>query len=71
MKTLQLYHNGKEILATDGIMYVDGRFNHRSIVNAVKERNNRYEKNFPHKVATEFGIYAGRIGSAIVNKHSL
>ena len=54
---LQLFTNNKEILATDGIMHVDGRFNIYSIANAVRQRNERFAKNFPHKVATEFAVY--------------
>jgi hypothetical protein len=71
MKTLQLFRDGKEILASDGIMYVDGRFNHRNIVKAVNERNTRYAKNFPHKIATSFSIYANRIGGNMSKQYIL
>lgn len=56
---LQLFINDKEIIATDGIMHVDGRFNLYSIANAVRERNERFKKNFPHKVCDGFAIYKG------------
>jgi len=54
---LQLFINDKEIIASDGIMHVDGRFNIYSIANAVRERNKRFTKNFPHKVCDGFAMY--------------
>lgn len=57
MKILQLFTNDTEIIASDGIMYVDGRFNLCSIANAVRERNARVAKNFPYKVCDGFAIY--------------
>lgn len=71
MKTLQLFKDGKQILASDGIMYVDGRFNASSIKQAVIERNTRYAKNFPHKLADGFATYSGRIGSQLSSIHSI
>lgn len=71
MKTLQLFRDGKEILGSDGIMYVDGRFNHYNIVTSVIERNNSYAKNFPHKVATSFAIYNGRIGGTMGKQYTI
>lgn len=59
MKKLQLFINGKEIIASDGLMYVDGRFNISSVKNAVIERNNKYAANFPNKVANGFSFYKG------------
>ena len=64
MKTLQLFKDGKELLGTDGIMYVDGRFNLPNIKQAVINRNKTFAKNFPHKVADSFAIYSGRIGGS-------
>jgi len=56
-RLLQLFdEEGKEILASDGIMYVDGRYNMNNVIEAVKERNKRM-KNFPHKIAYSFAIY--------------
>ena len=66
--TLQLFKDGDEILASDGIMYVDGRFNKYSIIKAVRERNRRYAANFPHKIADSFAIYNGRIGGTMGRK---
>lgn len=63
MKIIQLFKDGKQIIATDGIMYIDGRFNAASIYREVRARNNRFAQNFPHKVADQYAIYAGRIGS--------
>lgn len=60
MKTLQLFKNNKEIIATDGIMYVDGRFNMKSIRLEVNNRNSRMI-NFPSKIADSFAIYKGSI----------
>jgi len=65
MKILQLFKDGSEIIASDGIMYVDGRFNMNSIINEVYDRNSKM-KNFPHKIADSFAIYTGgRIGSSL------
>lgn len=71
MKTLQLFKDGKELLGSDSCMYVDGRFNMSSIVNAVKERNEHFAKNFPHKTADSFAIYQGRIGSSLSKRYIL
>lgn len=67
MKTLQLFKDGKEILASDGIMYVDGRLNLANIKLAVISRNKRFAKNFPHKIADSFAIYHNRIGGTMYN----
>lgn len=62
---LQLFVDGSEILGSDGIMYVDGRFNMCSIVLAVKERNKRMV-NFPPKVCDSFAMYNGRTIGTII-----
>ena len=67
MKTLQLFKDGKQIMASDGIMYVDGRFNLSNIKQEVIARNKRYAANFPHKIADSFAVYRGRIGSQLGN----
>lgn len=54
---IQLFKDGKEIAATDGIMYVDGRYTIESTKQAVHVRNGRFKKNFPHKLADSFAIY--------------
>jgi hypothetical protein len=56
MKKLQLTQNGKEIIATNGVLYVDGRFNIQSIKSEVLRRNERFKANFPHKLADGFII---------------
>lgn len=71
MKKIQLFRDGKEIIASDGIMYVDGRYNLHNIINAVRERNKSFAANFPHKIADSFAIYSGRIGSNLSKKYSL
>ncbi len=63
MNRIQLVRNGIEIIATDGQMYIDGRWNLSTIKYEVSKRNNRFQKNFPDKIATAF-IYKG-------NTHSL
>lgn len=64
MKTLQLFKQGKEILGSDGIMYVDGRLNATNIRREVVKRNERYAKNFPHRLADSYAISwnFGKIG---------
>ena len=62
MKILQLYKDGKEIIASDGIMYIDGRLNLSNIKRAVIERNKRFAVNFPHKIVDSFAVYQNRIG---------
>jgi len=53
---IQLKKDGNDIIATDGIMYVDGRLGLSKVIEEVKKRNKRFEKNFPHKVADAFEI---------------
>ena len=65
MKILQLFKDGQEIIASDGIMYVDGRLNLYNIISEVEQRNNRYKDNFPHKIADGFAIYQNRIGGKL------
>lgn len=55
---VQLFRDGKEIIASDGIMYIDGRINAYNVRQKVLERNQRYSKNFPHKVCDSYRIYA-------------
>ena len=64
MKKLQLFRDGKEIMATDGIMHVDGRLNLSNTIAAVKSRNEQFAANFPHKIADSFAIYTNRIGGS-------
>ena len=67
MRYLQLFKDDKELLGSDGIMCIDGRLNNASIYKCVKERNDRYKANFPHKVADKYAIYSNRIGSGLSN----
>jgi len=60
MKILQLFKDGKEIIASDGILYVDGRLNADNVINEVHKRNERFV-NFPHKICDSFAIYSGSI----------
>jgi hypothetical protein len=70
-KYIQLFRENKEILGSDGIMRVDGRLNNISIYWEVVKRNKRFERNFPHKIAQEFAVYSGRIGSNLLNKTTI
>ena len=54
MKRLILTIDNKDILGSDGLMYIDGRLNLNSIKQRVKQRNEKYMKNFPHKIADGF-----------------
>lgn len=54
MQRIILTKQGEDILGSDGLMYVDGRLNLSNVIEKVKERNKRYSKNFPHKVADGF-----------------
>lgn len=56
----QLYRQGNEIPATDGQMYIDRRLNVYNARRAVISRNERFTKNFPHKIADAF-YYKGQI----------
>ena len=66
MKRILLTINGKEILGSDGLMHIDGRFNLTSIKREVRERNKRLERNFPHKVCDGF-FFAGEHLNPISN----
>lgn len=58
MTTIYLYDkNKKPILGSDGAMYVDGR---KRFAPQIMERNARYKRNFPHKVASYYSVSSGR-----------
>jgi len=42
-------------------MFIDGRYNRISQINTVEQRNERFKKNFPHKVADGFYIVDERL----------
>lgn len=67
---IQLYKEGKEIMASDGIMIVDGRLNNSSIYRMVRQRNNRFAE-FPNKIADSYAIYTDRIGSKLLKINTL
>ena len=56
---LQLYKNNQAMIATDGVMCVDGRYTIENIKAQVRERNKSLKKNFPHKLVDSFTIYKG------------
>jgi hypothetical protein len=58
MKKIILKKNGCDLLGSDSLMYVDGRFKLSNVIKEVEKRNKRYSKNFPHKVADSF-YFAG------------
>jgi len=41
----------REMIASDGRMWVDGRLNYDNILDEIAKRNSAFRKNFPHKVA--------------------
>jgi hypothetical protein len=59
---IQLYKNKIEMLGSDGIMCIDGRWSISTIINKVHERNEKFSE---YKKCTSFGIYANKIGSKI------
>lgn len=61
MKRIILTQNGNDILGSDGLMYIDGRLSLCNIKSKVKERNERYSKNFPHKIADGFYVAGERL----------
>ena len=70
-KYIQLFRDGKELLGSDGIMVIDGRLNNSSIYRQVRQRNNSFAANFPHKVATSYAIYTSRIGSKLLMQNNI
>lgn len=51
-----LFRDKKEILGSDGLMKIDGRYNLSSIRQTIIDRNKRVVKNFPHEVADAYAI---------------
>ena len=58
-----LRRNGRDLMGSDQLMYIDGRLNVSNAIEAVKQRNNRYKKNFPHKVADSFYFVDDRLNA--------
>ena len=58
MKRVILTQNNADILGSDGLMYIDGRLNLQNVKSKIKQRNERYAKNFAHKIADGF-YFAG------------
>lgn len=54
MTKIILTIDGRDILGSDGLMYIDGRKNLYNQILEVKKRNKTYAKNFPNKVANGF-----------------
>jgi hypothetical protein len=61
MKRIILTKNGNDILGSDGLMYIDGRLCLYNIKSKVRERNTKFSKNFPHKIADGFYIAGERL----------
>lgn len=61
MKKIILYRNGESLMGTDQLMNINGRYNLDSIVRLVEERNARFAKNFPNKVADGFRFCDDRL----------
>ena len=49
-----LTQESKDIIGSDGLMIVDGRFNLQSVILEVEKRNKSMQKNFKHKIADGF-----------------
>ena len=58
-----LRRNGKDLMGSDQLIYIDGRLNVSNAIRTVKERNERYKKNFPHKVADSFYFVDDRLNA--------
>lgn len=58
---IQLYQQADPktpIIASDGLLHVDGRLNRQNILLAIEERNRKFKKHFPHKMAAaKFTIF--------------
>lgn len=72
MTKIILTIDGKDILGSDGLMYIDGRKNLYNQIMEIKERNKTYAKNFPNKIAN--GYYKvndrlERVSSTITFEH--
>lgn len=61
MGKIILTKKGRDIIGSDGLMYIDGRFNLNSIKLQVIKRNKSYQKNFPHKIADGFYFVSERL----------
>jgi len=64
-----LRKNGKDLLGSDGLIYIDGRISVMGAMNTVKKINENRLKNFPHKVADSFYFVGKNLNSisAIIN----
>ena len=51
-----LFRDKKEILGSDGLIKIDGRYNLSSIRQTIIDRNKRVVKNFPNEVADAYVI---------------
>ena len=56
-----LFRDKKEILGSDGLMKIDGRYNLSSIRQTIIDRNKRVVKNFPNEVADAYAICDERL----------
>lgn len=59
--TLQLTRGEKDIMGSDGIMKMDGRFNMESVKEKVRLRNFSFKEKFPHKIADGFFFTTDRL----------
>jgi hypothetical protein len=61
MRKIILTINNVDIIGSDGLLYVDGRYNIESIKEFIRARNYRLKKNFPHKVCDGFYFVNDRL----------
>lgn len=73
MKRIILTQKGRDILGSDGLLLIDGRFNLDSIKEEIFARNNTFKKNFPNKIADGFylaGEHLKQISKIYELKHN-
>ena len=73
MKRIILTQKGRDILGSDGLLLIDGRFNLESIKEVIFARNNTLKKNFPNKIADGFylaGEHLKQISKIYELKHN-
>lgn len=50
------FKNGQPLVGSDSYMRIDGRLKFSNVVDSIKSRNKRYEKNFSHLIPDSFGL---------------
>ena len=58
--------DGQRIIASDGLMIIDGRLNIENTKKEVRKRNERYKRYFPHKVCDSFYFCSDRLNKVSI-----